>query len=167
MDKQKQIEEMAKVLFDFRNAKSCCEEMDCSLFVEREFTCNECRNATILVNAGCRKIPENAVVINKDENPCLSCPVPEDIQRDVDCSTICGAIRLGINWQNQCKVLVKENKQLTKALTEKGKEIAKKVMEDCLRDTLTISTRDYGSIEVVPLDRINEICENIIRGDKQ
>ena len=67
MDKQKRIEEMARVLFDYRNAKNCCEEMDCSLFVEREFTCNECRNATILVNAGYRKIPEDAVVIEKSE----------------------------------------------------------------------------------------------------
>lgn len=56
---------------------------------------------------------------------------------------------------------------LKDCIKDARKEMAKKVMEDCLKDTLTISTRDYGSIEVVPLDRINEICENIIKGDKQ
>lgn len=55
---------------------------------------------------------------------------------------------------------------LKDCIKDAHKEMAKKVMEDCLKDTLTISTRDYGSIEVVPLDRISEICENIIKGDK-
>ena len=115
MDKQKQIEEMAKVM-----AKTIVDELKIDKYWAITI-------AEVLIKKCYRKIPEGAVVINKDENPCLSCPVPEDIQRDVDCSTICGAVRLGIDWQNQCRVLVKENKQLTKALDEKGKKTAREI----------------------------------------
>ena len=57
---------------------------------------------------------------DKEENPCLTCPVPKDIQNEVDCSTVCGAVFLGIDWQNQCKALVKDLKQVRK---ETAKEI--------------------------------------------
>lgn len=117
MDKQKQIEELMKDM---------CADYPCNRICDQY--CGMYDYAERAINAGYRKIPENAVVINKDENPCLSCPVPEDIQRDVDCSTICGSVRLGIDWQNQCKVLVKENKQLTKALAETRKETADKLL---------------------------------------
>ena len=88
-----------------------------------------------LLEQGYRKLPENSVVIDKNENPCLSCPVPEDIQRNVDCSTICGAVRLGIDWQNQCKVLVKENKQLIKAIKETIEKIYTKIKDSFLMDS--------------------------------
>ncbi len=113
-----------------------------------------------IYDLGYRKIPENAVVIDKNENPCLSCPVPEDIQRDVDCSTICGAVRLGIDWQNQCKVLVKENKQLTKALAEKGKETAEKFAE-----RLKSLFDEYGKYIGYHINEIiDEICKEITEG---
>lgn len=120
MDKQKQIEEMAKVIEQAmaKARRILGGHNNIAMFY-----------ATMLINEGYRKITEGAVVINKDENPCLSCPVPEDIQRDVDCSTICGAVRLGIDWQNQCKVLVKENKKLTKELKQARKETAEKFAE--------------------------------------
>jgi hypothetical protein len=115
-----------------------------------------------LYNAGYRKIPEGAVVINKDENPCLSCPVPEDIQRDVDCSTICGAVRLGIDWQNQCRVLVKENKQLTKALAEARKETAEKFAEMAKEGAFV----SFMGEPIVRASKIDEICKEITGGRK-
>jgi hypothetical protein len=123
MDKQ-MIEEMA---FSLMLAKDECDKIerceDCKYNdINDVEICQRMLSAAYLVKKGYRRIPKNAVVIDKDENPCLSCPVPEDIQRDVDCSTICGSVRLGIDWQNQCKVLVKENKQLTKELEQLRKE---------------------------------------------
>lgn len=109
LQKAKAIEEMEDIISGSWNTRSAAKNLS---------------------NAGYRKISENEVVIDKNENPCLSCPVPEDIQRDVDCSTICGAVRLGIDWQNQCKVLVKENKQLTKELAQARKETAEKILRD-------------------------------------
>ena len=55
---------------------------------------------------------------------------------------------------------------LKDCIKDARKETSEKIMNEISGDILTISTRDYGSTEVVPLDRLNEICENIIKGDK-
>ena len=109
------------------------------------------------------KIPENAVVIDRNENPCLSCPVPEDLQHNVDCSTICGAVRLGIDWQNQCKVLVKENKQLTKQLAQAREETAEKYhaeMEKAI-ESVPNATKEFVEAWKAKND---EICKEITEG---
>ena len=120
--------------------------------------------ARYIVKNNYRKIPEGSVVIDKNENPCLSCPVPEDIQRNVDCSTICGSVRLGIDWQNQCKVLVKENKRVRKECTQVRKETVEKIMNDISGDVLIVDTKEYGKIEVVPFERLDEICKEFTEG---
>ena len=113
------------------------------------------------------EVPENAVVIDKNENPCLSCPVPEDIQRDVDCSTICGAVRLGIDWQNQCKVLVKENKLLTKELAQTRKETAEKFAER-MKNHRSIKAlfpmHETRGIYKFICEGIDEICKEMTEG---
>ena len=58
MDKQKQIEEMAHNL--------CLNERDCE-DCERNGVCLAYSTATIIYNAGYRKIPEGAVVLTKFE----------------------------------------------------------------------------------------------------
>ena len=165
MDKQNQIEEMSK---DLREILRLCAGV--KLLDHQVETI-----AYELSKKYQPKIPENAVVIDKNENPCLSCPVPEYIQRDVDCSTICGAVRLGIDWQNQCKVLVKENKQLTKALAEKGKETAKKFAEMADKkiaqcqgerdgyEAFTIDDKAKYDGDIVSL-ALFEICKKITEG---
>jgi hypothetical protein len=59
MTDEKQIEEMAKIVGWHCNEKSMdyCDEVDC---------CDECL-ARDLYNAGYRKIPENAVVLTREE----------------------------------------------------------------------------------------------------
>lgn len=64
-----------------------------------------------------------AKVIDIDENPCMSCPVPTSIREVEDCSTICGAVQLGIDWKNQCRVLVKEYRLLEKENAELQKQV--------------------------------------------
>ena len=149
-DKEKQIEEMAKDYYGY----SIDLEDDCKFVAEEMY------------NKGYRKISENEVVIDKNENPCLSCPVPEDIQRDVDCSTICGAVRLGIDWQNQCKVLVKENKQLTKELAQARKETAEKIFNTIIKALETKKASiitHYGIKESVGADVAIRTVKNLAK----
>ena len=60
MDKQKQIEEMAKVL-----AVNCGECYTCKY--HGDVNCIDFLGAEELYNAGYRKIPENAVVLKREE----------------------------------------------------------------------------------------------------
>ena len=100
-------------------------------------------------------IPENAVVLTGEEYGELK-----------QAKTLLEFREETIKLLEEANIRYAEALELKVNIKER-KETAEKVMEDCLKDTLTISTRDYGSIEVVPLDRISEICENIIKGDKQ
>jgi hypothetical protein len=69
MDKQKQIEEMAKVLCKDTSNKGNCEECgfrkNKKIFVNR--ICYKFDGAIDLYNAGYRKIPEGALVLTKEE----------------------------------------------------------------------------------------------------
>ena len=149
----KQIEEMARILCP-------CSKSSCDSCIQNGVECIGYREARAFYNAGYRKIPENAVIINKDENPCLSCPVPEDVQRDVDCSTICGAVRLGIDWQNQCKVLVKESKQIIKELKQARKETAEKFAEEAKKEAFV----SFMGEPIIRASKIDEICKEFTEG---
>lgn len=61
-DKQKQIEEMARVMCSNSKAFSC---KACNWGAIPN--CKEHETATKLYNAGCRKIPEGSVVLSKEE----------------------------------------------------------------------------------------------------
>lgn len=122
MNKQKEIKEMAEDL------QYCIvyESDDSWQAVFDEFAEN-------FYNEGYRKIPENAVVLSKEEY---------------------------IN--NLTKYYgVSEIKDIVR------KEMAEKIMIEISGDSLTVNTKEYGNIEVVPVDRISEICENIAKGDKR
>jgi hypothetical protein len=45
------------------------------------------------------------------------------------------------------------------------KETAKKIMDDISSDILVVNTKEYGNIEVVPVERLQEICNDIIGGE--
>lgn len=65
MDKEQQIEEMA-VLGCVRNPQAHTAE-ECSKCDFKQGMCDAYRHAEALYNAGYRKIPENAVVLTKEE----------------------------------------------------------------------------------------------------
>lgn len=69
MDKQKQIEEMAKVLDGYWGKNATCPfDKKCPyLGGSVRFTCNDCMRANAIYNASYRKIPENAVVLTREE----------------------------------------------------------------------------------------------------
>ena len=119
-------------------------------------------------------IPENAVVLTREEyekvKHVLKYEPEEAIIRLEDltknerlysphmfCSLGgCSGVRKGCNRTCKESWIVIERK-----------ETAEKFMSSISNDVLVVNTKEYGSIEVVPLDRINEICNNIIKGDKQ
>lgn len=65
------------------------------------------------------------------------------------------------------ELLRRETKAFIKGEKQGSKETVEKIMNDISSDILVINTKEYGNIEVVPLDRISEICENILKGGKQ
>ena len=69
MDKQKQIEEMAKAIDGIWHTKNTCPfDTKCPYWGGKvRFTCNDCLRANVLIEAGYRKIPENAVVLTEKE----------------------------------------------------------------------------------------------------
>ena len=140
-DKQKQIEEMT------RSCTDCMHYEICSLWTTTDLDEDEAYKYCF--GRYRPKIPENAVVITKEEY--------EQYEKCKDLLT--EYINGEIISENVFCQQVEDIKQIRK-------DMLSKMMRDVSEDTLTISTRDYGSIEVVPLDRISEICENILRGDK-
>lgn len=118
MTKQEQIEGMAQIIFNSKYKNGDISPL---------------KGANELYNAGYRKIPKNGVIIDKDENPCLSCPVPKSEREIADCSTICGAIQLGIDWKNQCRVLVRDYYRLEQEFKNVRKSIAKEIFRDIFR----------------------------------
>ena len=100
MDKQKQIEEMAKTL-----CANCRKDgYSCSLYSsDDDWVCaQERERAEFFYNAGYRKIPENAVVLTKEEFEKYE------------------------HRQNQINVLLLNNELLRKTLAEVRKETAEK-----------------------------------------
>lgn len=82
------------------------------------------------VDLGYHKLGENDVVIHLNELPCMTCPIPKTVRDTVDCSTVCGAVRGGIDWKNQCRALVKERDTRTH-------DLALEIYQDYIRYLLT------------------------------
>ena len=142
MDKQKQIEEMAKDYYGY----SIDLEDDCKFVAEEMY------------NKGHRKISEDEVVLTREEYEKLK--LFEERVRSGVCFT-------QKEWFDYCQKDSNERTSLLiKAKKDTRKETAEKFMSSISNDVLVVNTKEYGNIEVVPLDRISEICENIIKGDK-
>ena len=82
-----------------------------------------------------QEIPENAVVLTRVEYEKLK-----------SLSTI-EEITLGAVYDNT------------------RKETAEKIMNDISNDIIVVNTKEYGNIEVIPTERLQEICTNIIEGN--
>lgn len=161
MDKQqKQIEELAKYLLDrFDLILAEADAISISNYILKRYQPKLPKDSVVLTKEEYEKVkhvlkyePEEAIIRLEDlaKNERLYSP-------HMFCSLGgCSGVRKGCNRTCKESWIVIERK-----------ETAEKIMNEISGDTLTISTRDYGSIEVVPLDRISEICENMIKGDKQ
>ena len=161
MDKQqKQIEELAKYLLDrFDLILAEADAISISNYILKRYQPKLPKDSVVLMKEEYEKVkhvlkyePEEAIIrledLAKNErlyNPHMFCSLAG-----------CSGVHKGCNRTCKESWIVIERK-----------ETAEKIMNEISGDTLTISTRDYGSIEVVPLDRISEICENISKGDKQ
>ena len=161
MDKQqKQIEELAKYLLDrFDLILAEADAISISNYILKRYQPKLPKDSVVLTKEEYEKVkhvlkyePEEAIIrledLAKNErlyNPHMFCSL-------AGCSGV----------HKCCNRTCKES-----WIVIERKETAEKIMNEISGDTLTISTRDYGSIEIVPLDRISEICENKIKGDKQ
>ena len=152
MNRQKQIEEMAK---EKTNKQWQIRDKYCLRIQKATQYKGDCDHEdipSILVDyeKEIKKelIPENAVVMTREEYNNM-----QFVTEFIGTKQKIGACDFN-------RVFLQHERKIRK-------ETAERIMNEISGDTLTISTRDYGSIEVVPLDRISEICENISKGDKQ
>ncbi len=96
--------------------------------------------AKYLYDLGYRKIPENAVVLTKEE-------FEKHEER-----------------QNQINVLLVNNEILRKTLVEVCKETAEKFAEMAKAKKKYITSKSYNTCEVVFIKDIDEICKEITEG---
>ena len=134
--KQKQIEEMANYVRSYYHG---------SEYDELE---NDINFSEHLVNLGWIKLDENAVVLTEEE-----------YERLLKEETLCE--RLG----NDVDVKLKYIYELEDKVAQERKETAKKIMNNISSNILVIDTKEYGNIEVVPMERLQEICNDIIDGE--
>lgn len=140
----KQIEEMAKL--EIEESAGYYSAFINDMRISRNKPAS--KSKTIMIFACPKKyilsaigIPEGAVVLTREE------------LNDLEYK----AYARGVNSFNTL-----HEKQLSKA----RKEMAEKFANDISGDILVVNTKEYGRIEVVPLERIDEICKEII-GEKE
>ena len=87
------------------------------------------------------RIPENAVVMMREE-------FDEDYATKEDRDY----------WKHKAEIYKEHLKKVLK-------ETAEKIMNDLSSDIIVVNTKEYGNIEVVPVERLQEICNGIIDGE--
>lgn len=139
--KQKQIEEMGQMI---RVALEYGDFSHLNIHDKDRFLTgrNYIATAENLYNAGCRKIPEGAVVLTREEHKA---------------------------WIEKIRILevqldLERTTSIEQMLKTKGKHTANKIMNDLSGDVLVVDTKEYGSIEVVSLERLVEICKELTEG---
>ena len=177
MDKQqKQIEEMAKETSNkqWQRIDEYCLRIQKAM--QYKGNCDHEDVPSILVDykEEIKKelIPENAVVLTREEyekvKHVLKYEPEEAIIRLEDlaknerlynphmfCSLAgCSGVHKGCNRTCKESWIVIERK-----------ETAEKIMNEISGDILTVNTKEYGNIEVIPVERLQEICTNITEGN--
>lgn len=133
MDKQqKQIEEMANDVRSYYHGSEYDELEDDISFSGH------------LVNLGWIKLDENAVVLTKEE-----------YDRLLKEETLCE--QLG----NDVNVKLRYILELEDKFEKERKETAEKIMNDISNDIIVVNTKEYGNIEVVPVERLQEIIQTL------
>lgn len=169
MDKQKEIEEMAKDLHSTHAVSAICSGKDCnhckhaSLKRFDDYTCIDLDLAEALYNADYRKIPKNAVVITKKDRERLN-----DVLR--------GALQRAEKWEKLCGIKIKETiKETAEKFAERLKEALGEFFDDngdndgkiskaiCLIEIIGVVAKNG---EVISLGLIDEIAKEITGEEK-
>lgn len=145
MDKQKQIEEMARTTCNYnaKNFESCVECIKGGLL-----SCDRLVQAEKLYNAGYRKIPEGAVVLTREEFESLGLVV-ETVQE--------------YESQNGQPVLVKERKVVKKLQTDFTELLNQEIRELQLAQTRKETAEKFKALleGTVPQGLLDKICKEI------
>ena len=163
MDKQKQIDEMAKIM-----CGGCIENelMTCS-FTHEEIPCDFAKNfAEALYNAGYRKIPENAVVLTRGDYEKLL-----DVRADVILKDIDKVFKE--EFEDTKRSMEKKIKPIYKAIeTRTRKETAEKFAERLKYEVLNFcgTEEENGYFERGKIgfcEEIDEICKEFTEEEKK
>ena len=158
MDKQKQIEEMAKLIKPIVVSSSLyCEGSDNQRQrAKEEVKKQSLRNAEALYNAGCRKIPENAVVLTREEYERLlkEETLCERLGNDID-------VKLKYIYELEDKVA-----QARKETAEKFAENAKMKLKDKLHKGKSLHAHVLGKeyVQRIFKEVIDETCKEFTEG---
>ena len=151
--KDKIIEEMAKHLHSTHAVSAMCVWKDCNhckhadLKRFEEYTCIDLDLAESLYNAGYRKIPENAVVLKREEYEKLK--LFEERVRSGVCFT-------QKEWFDYCQ---KDSNERTSLLIKAKKDTRKETAEK-FAEKLKVEF-DEILLSDTPLSKIDEICKEI------
>lgn len=159
MDKQqKQIEELAKYLLDrFDLILAEADAISISNYILKRYQPKLPKDSVVLTKEEYEKVkhvlkyePEEAIIrledLAKNErlyNPHMFCSLAG-----------CSGVHKGCNRTCKESWIVIERK-----------ETAEKIMNEISGDILTVNTKEYGNIEVIPVERLQEICTNITEGN--
>ena len=161
MDKQKQIEGMAKIILEkaFENYEtSGSVEIDTE--VRQTCYCAFLVYCEALYNAGCRILTENAVVLTEEEfKEKIDCCDVSMIHHDDDGKRYIEYEK----YKDFTDRLGKRIQQLKGQLKQERKETAEKFAER-LKERLDISAIGYSTEEIIieVEDKIDEICKEFV-----
>lgn len=126
-------------MMDMQMIKEMAEDIDFACVDLSKDTRLEVARALTVLNY--RKIPENAVVLSKEELDELK------------------QAKILLSFREETiKYLEDANIRYAEALENKGKDTAKEIYGEIEEsDILIVGTQEYGEIEVVSIERLNEI----------
>lgn len=154
----KQIVEMAKYLLDrFDLILAEADAISISNYILKRYQPKLPKDSVVLTKKEYEKVkhvlkyePEEAIIrledLAKNErlyNPHMFCSLAG-----------CSGVHKGCNRTCKESWIVIERK-----------ETAEKIMNEISGDILTVNTKEYGNIEVIPVERLQEICTTIIEGN--
>lgn len=149
-EKQKQIEEMARVMC-YYNAKNFDS---CTVCRKGLWSCGMLENAERLYNAGYRKIPEDAVVLTRERH--------EELEKAVDSVQVAVSsfTRLETLYKIKCKELELAEEKARKETAEKFKE---RLKEKGWRDGYDSEGVMHPYI-IIDIEELDEICKELTGG---
>ena len=145
-DKQKQIEEMAKVIFEYVDSKDRKNVyiVHSGVAEDMKTYCHNYGVAKDLYNANCRILDEGSVILSKEENEARENAI-DSLQVAISSFT-----RLETLYKIKCKELEIAEEQRNQARKETASEIFETLIEVCKRgyvlhlDTLIANAKRFG-----------------------
>lgn len=159
-DDEKKIEEMAKIINNpmlnyCRELNKCKEICQYSGKSCRQYTCRDYAYAETLHKAGYQKLPEDSIVLTREEYEKLK-------NESIDKLFADEAFFKEEFKANEEYLQKRANRDYIKFVKkQERKETAEKFVNLPDSDILVVDTKEYGEIEVVSVERLQELAKEL------